>query len=367
MAFAASKRDITFVPMPDDVRSCLIVDDEPRVRTVLSRLLKGEGFTCREAASGVEALAEMERDQAPLVISDVRMPAMDGVTLLKAVLRRWPATAVIVVTADADVESAVSCLRLGALDYIAKPFHLDEVRARVYQALDKRRLLLENQSYQTELEQRVRAAENRALGGVQALAVALEAKDAYLRGHSTRVAEYAVKTAHGLGMTRSEIDILALGAHLHDIGKIGVREEILHKPDRLTDDEYRHIMEHPVIGARILEPVLKDRPIALAIVRSHHERLDGSGLPDGKRGDEIPVAVRVTSVADAFDAMTSARPYRSGLPVERALNELRTGRGVQFDTDVVNAFLDAFPSDQLPIETPATIRLLGIAREVMAG
>ena len=357
--------------MPDDVRSCLIVDDEPRLRSVLSRLLKGEGFTCREAASGVEALAEMEREPAPLVISDVRMPAMDGVTLLKELVRRWPGTAVIVVTAEAEVDNAVSCLQLGALDYIVKPFQLDEVRARVFQALDKRRLILENLSYQMQLEERVRAQAHRIgelfLEGVQALAVALEAKDAYLRGHSTRVAEYAMGAARRLGLSRDEVDTLALGAHLHDIGKIGVREEILHKPDRLTDDEYRHIMEHPVIGARILAPLLKDRPIALAIVRSHHERLDGSGLPDGLRGDAIPVAVRVTSVADAFDAMTSERPYRSGLAVERALNELRTGRGVQFDTDVVNAFLAAFPADRLPIQTPATFQLPGIGREVAAG
>lgn len=352
------------------IQQCLIVDDEPRLRTLLARLLTGEGFTCREAASGAEAIAAMEQHPVPLVISDVRMPVMDGVTLLREVVRRWPGTAVIVVTANADVEGAVACLQLGALDYIAKPFQLQDVRARVFQALDKRRLLLENRSYQEQLEQRVRAQARRIgelfLEGVQALAVALEAKDAYLRGHSTRVAEYAVATAHRLGMTDDEIDTLALGAHLHDIGKIGVREEVLHKPARLTAEEYAHIMEHPVIGARILAPLLKDQPIALAIVRSHHERLDGSGLPDRLRGDQIPMAVRITSVADAFDAMTSARPYRSGLLVERALNELRTGRGVQFDADVVNAFADAFPASQLPIATPHGFRLPGASAEVPA-
>src|SRR5512145_2040258 len=165
------------------VQQCLIVDDEPRLRTLLARLLTGEGFTCREAGSGAEAIAAMERHPVPLVISDVRMPVMDGVTLLREIVRRWPGTAVIVVTANADVEGAVACLQLGALDYIAKPFQLQDVRARVFQALDKRRLILENRSYQEQLEQRVRAQARRIgelfLEGVQALAVALEAKDAY--------------------------------------------------------------------------------------------------------------------------------------------------------------------------------------------
>jgi response regulator RpfG family c-di-GMP phosphodiesterase len=350
------------------VQQCLIVDDEPRLRTLLSRLLRAEGFACREASSGAEALTEMARDPAPLVISDVRMPVMDGVTLLREIMQRWPATAVIVVTANADVEGAVACLHLGALDYIAKPFQLEDVRARVYQALDKRRLKLELESYKEQLEEKVRAQEQRIgelfFEGVHALAVALEAKDAYLKGHSERVALYAVGTARRLGMSDVEIKALTLGAQLHDIGKIGVREEVLHKPARLTAEEYAHIMEHPVIGARILAPLLKDQPNALAIVRSHHERLDGSGLPDRLRGDQIPMAVRITSVADAFDAMTSARPYRSGLAVERALNELRTGRGVQFDTDAVNAFVEAFPAAQLPIATPDGFHLPGVPAEV---
>jgi response regulator RpfG family c-di-GMP phosphodiesterase len=355
------------LPSATGVKDCLVVDDEPRLRAVLVRLLAAEGFTCREAASGAEALTEMEREPAALVISDVRMPVMDGITLLREIVRRWPGTAFIIVTAVAEAESAVSALQLGAMDYIAKPFQLEEVRARVYQALDKRRLILENRDYQRDLEERVRVQARRIgelfLEGVQALAVALEAKDAYLRGHSTRVAAYAVGTAHRLGLTAEEVETLALGANLHDIGKIGVREEVLHKPDRLTDDEYRHIMEHPLIGARILSPLLKDQPVALAIVRSHHERLDGSGLPDGLRGDAIPVAVRIASVADAFDAMTSARPYRSGLAIERALNELRTGRGVQFDPEIVDAFFAEFPADRLPIATPTTLQLPGSHRE----
>jgi putative nucleotidyltransferase with HDIG domain len=352
-------------------KKVLVVDDEPRLRRVIVRLLEGEGFACREAGSGVEALSILETDRFPLVISDIRMPQMDGVALLKSIIQRWPDTGVIVVTAVAEVESAVACLQTGALDYVAKPFHLEEVRARVQQALEKRRLILENRDYQQHLEERVLVQAHRIeelfLAGAQTLVHALEAKDAYLRGHSLRVAEYAVGMGRELGFSDDAVDAVALGAHLHDIGKIGVREEVLHKPGSLTEAEYRHIMEHPVIGARILGPLFREKSIEIAIVRSHHERPDGRGLPDGLRGNDIPLEVRVVAVADAFDAMTSVRPYRPSLGVERALQELRDGRGVQFDTDVVDAFLRAFSEVvSLPIPTPEyrPLKLRARAEEV---
>ena len=336
---------------------CLVVDDEPRLRRVLVRLLEGEGFTCAEAGSGVEALKELESGPVPLVISDLRMPEMDGVTLLREIITRWPETAVIVVTAVAEVESAVACLQMGALDYVAKQFHLDEVRARVSQALDKRRLIIENHNYQAGLEERVEAQARRIeelfLEGVHALVYALEAKDAYTRGHSMRVANYSVGIARALGLDREGVDTIALGAELHDVGKIGVSEAILHKKEKLTDAEYRHIMEHTVIGARILGPLMKDAPSALSIVRSHHERMDGKGVPDGLKGEMIPFEARLVSVADAFDAMTSVRPYRRSLSVAEAMKELEQGRGVQFDNEIVDAFLRAFPKEtSLPIPTP---------------
>src|SRR2546422_1783361 len=344
------------MPQPNAVK-CLVVDDEPRLPRVLVRLLEGEGFTCAEAGSGTEAREMMHHDPVPLVISDLRMPRMDGATRLRELLGRWPHTAVLVVTAVAEVESAVACLQLGALDYVAKPFHLDEVRARVMQALDKRRLILENRMYHQELEQRVheqaRRIEELSLERLQALVHALEEKDPYLRGHSVRVANYAFRVGRELGLEPGVLDMISLGAELHDLGKIGVSEAVLHKPGKLSEAEYRHIMDHPVIGARILGPLMRDAPAALAIVRSHHERLDGKGFPDGLKGDEIPLEVRVVTVADSFDAMTSLRPYRPALSVANAMEQLEEGKGVQFDQGAVQGFLRAFPdATSLPVASP---------------
>src|SRR3989441_1077910 len=226
------------MPQPNAVK-CLVVDDEPRLRRVLVRLLEGEGFTCAEAGSGVEALEMMQQDPVPLVISDLRMPQMDGVTLLRELLAKWPDTAVLVVTAVAEVESAVACLQLGALDYVAKPFHLDEVRARVMQALDKRRLILENRMYHQQLEDRVqeqaRRIEELSLERLQALVHFLEEKDTYLRGHSVRVANYALAIARGMSLPPAALDMIALGAELHDIGKIGVRESVLRSEEHTSE------------------------------------------------------------------------------------------------------------------------------------
>ena len=327
--------------------TCLVVDDEPRLRQVLVRLMESDGFSCREAASGADAIELLDAAPAMLVISDLRMPRMDGVELLRQLRARHPDTAVMLVTAVADVEVAVSCLAIGAMDYLTKPFHLEEVRARVSQAMGRRRLILDNREYQERLEQRVQAQARRLeelfLAGIQSLAEALELKDRYTRGHSVRVAQYSVAIARALGLGDEVERQVELGGHVHDIGKIGVREAVLNKPGALTDAEYEHIMQHPVLGWRILAPLLADAPMSLNIVRSHHERFDGRGVPDGLTGTSIPIEARIAAVADAFDAMTSGRPYRSEkrFTLDAALTELRRCRGTQFDPQVLDAFLAA--------------------------
>ncbi|MEO7457675.1 MAG: HD domain-containing phosphohydrolase [Gemmatimonadaceae bacterium] len=328
------------------VQYCLIVDDEPRLRQVLVHLMRNDGFTCLEAGNGEEALAHLEVHTVTLVMSDLRMPKMDGLELLRRIRGRWPDTAVVMITAVADVEVAVSCLAIGAMDYLTKPFHLEEVRARVAQALEKRRLVVENRGYQESLQEKVavqaRRLEELFLASVQSLAEALEVKDPYTRGHSIRVSHYSVMIARELGLDGEMMRQIELGGHVHDIGKIGVREDVLNKPGKLTDAEYEHIMTHPVVGWRILAPLLAETPVALNIVRSHHERYDGRGVPDRLAGESIPFEARIAAVADSFDAMTSDRPYRpDGMSIEASVAELVRCSGSQFDPQIVQAMIGA--------------------------
>jgi putative two-component system response regulator len=341
---------------------CLVVDDEAKVRDVMVRVLTGEGFECREAASGPDAVALMDAEPFDLAVLDIQMPGMDGTRLLAEIRLRWPETGVVMVTAVSDVRTAVACLTHGALDYVAKPFEIDEVSARVRQALEKRRLIRENRDYQLHLEERVRQQAARIeelfVLGVHSLVQALEAKDRYTRGHSARVAVYAVQIGRQLGLDEGTLAEIQLGGELHDIGKIGVREVVLQKPGPLTETEYLHVMEHPVLGERILAPLLTDHPIVVSIVRSHHERLDGAGLPDHHQRDAIPLVARIASVADAFDAITTGRPYMRSRTTDEAVAELRRCVGWQFDADCVEAFARAFPDvSKLPIPTPDVVAL----------
>jgi putative two-component system response regulator len=331
---------------------CLVVDDEPRLRQVILHLMRNDGFRCFEAGDGADALAMLERHPATLVLSDIRMPKMDGIELLRRVRALYPETAVMMLTAVADVESAVSCFAIGALDYLTKPFNLEEVRARVSQALERRRLVIENREYRERLEEKVavqaRRLEDLFLASIQSLAEALEVKDPYTRGHSVRVSQYSVIIGRALGLDDEMLRQIELGGHVHDIGKIGVRESVLNKPAPLTPEEYEHIMSHPVVGWRILSPLLAETPAALNIVRSHHERFDGRGVPDRLCGTAIPLEARIAAVADSLDAMSSGRPYRPAVPGwPEALDELRRHSASQFDPGVVDAALRAAAEGKL--------------------
>jgi putative two-component system response regulator len=350
------------MPVPQDVlpvaagaANCLVVDDEPGVRRSLVRMLQAQGFTCYQAASGREALRVLEQiGETPLVVSDMRMPELDGLGLLEAVRQDYPDTSVIMLSGMSETTIAVDCLHRGAADFLLKPISMNELRARVARVLEKRALVLENRFYQEKLEQRVREQAQRIqelfLQGVQMLARALEAKDAYTRGHSIRVSQYAVGTAECLGLEVGRLEAIRLGGELHDIGKIGTRESVLDKPGSLTDDEFRQISEHPILGERMLSPIAAELPAVLRIVRSHHERVDGLGFPDGLQGETIPLEARIVAVADTFDAITTRRPYRESRTPEEAVAELRRVAGSQLDPEAVEAFVAAFPNPEtLPL------------------
>jgi response regulator RpfG family c-di-GMP phosphodiesterase len=335
--------------------NCLVVDDEPGVRRSLIRMLQAQGFTCFEAGSGVEALDLLERvGDVQLIVSDMRMPELDGIGLLEAVRRDFPETSVILLSGMSETTIAVDCLHRGAADFLLKPISMNELQARVARVLEKRALVLENRYYQENLERQVQEQAQRIqelfLQGVQMLARALEAKDAYTRGHSIRVSRYAVGTARRLGFSEGSVDSIRLGGELHDIGKIGTRESVLHKPGSLTAEEFRQITEHPLLGERMLSPLARELPEVLRIVRFHHERLDGGGFPDGLRGEKIPIEARIVAVADSFDAITTRRPYRDSRSPEDAVDELRRVAGTQLDPEAVEAFVAAFPNPEtLPL------------------
>jgi putative nucleotidyltransferase with HDIG domain len=331
----------------------LIVDDDPTIRDLLAEGLSESGYRCATARDGAEGLRRLRQNGYELVVSDIDMPEMDGVQLLQEVKRFRPDTEIIMLTGLVDVETAIQSMRLGACDYLTKPFNLAEVRITVERALEKRRLVLENREYQRHLEERVRERTAELSRSYQttleALATALDTRDSETLGHSLRVAAYTVAVARRMGVTEPELTDLYRGALLHDVGKIGIPDAILRKPGRLTPEEWNEMRRHPELGYRILAGIdFMER--ARQIVLSHQERYDGRGYPRGLKGKEIPLGARIFAVVDTLDAMISDRPYRKALGYERARLEIRKHCGTQFDPDVVRAFLEISEADWRAIQ-----------------
>ena len=319
----------------------LIVDDEVTIRRLIHERLSREGYHCNEAGNAEQALEKLTSNLTELVILDIRMPGKSGIELLPEIKADYPDTAVIMATAVGDIDIVTQCMKQGAYDYISKPFNLDEMALNVDRALEKRKLALEIRKYQQHLEQKVeeqtREIRRVFLGAIEALVFALEAKDKYTAGHSRRVTEIAVATGKELGLPPDDVEDLRWGGLLHDVGKIAVEQLIQNKLAKLTPQEYEHIMIHAHVGASIVKPVVNEKVVEM--IEHHHDHYDGSGLHQVAAGKDIPLGARVLAVADAFDAMTSDRPYRSAMSVEKALNEIRRCAGTQFDPVVATAFL----------------------------
>ena len=320
----------------------LIIDDEQTIRMLLIQRLSRDGFRCFEAGNSEEALDKLEENAIALVLLDIKMPGKSGIELLPEIKSKYPDIAVIMVTATTDIDVAVHALKQGAYDYITKPFNLNEATLNVSRALEKRRLELENREYQQHLEDKVTEQTEKIrasfFSAVTSLAVALEAKDEYTHGHSGKVAELAAVLSEAIGLSRESINEIKLAGLIHDIGKIGVKESVLNKPSRLTEDEFRHIQNHPVTGERILSPIASGDEI-LQLIRHHHERYDGTGYPDKLKGNQIPLYARIIAIADAFEAMTSKRPYRNAMDKKEACVEIERGKGTQFDPEIADALL----------------------------
>jgi response regulator RpfG family c-di-GMP phosphodiesterase len=327
----------------------LIVDDEPAVRKVLATLLSQAGIESEAAADPDEALAMLEKSTFDAVISDLRMGAASGFELLEQVRKRFPHLPFLMATGVDDVRVGVQAMKQGADDYLLKPFDIDVVLASLQRAVEHKQLQRELENYRLHLEgmvsvrtQELQAAvcelEHSHSATLEALGSAIDLRDGPTAGHSKRVLLYSFTIAEELGGLEDQLRTLAMGAWLHDIGKLAIPDGILLKPGPLTDEE-RQIMErHVQLGHDLVKPIpfLAD---AAEIILAHHERYNGTGYPRRLRGETIPIGGRIFGLADSFDAMTSDRPYRSALPMKKARNVIEDARGELFDPRVVDAFV----------------------------
>jgi putative nucleotidyltransferase with HDIG domain len=319
----------------------LIVDDEKAVRRSLNRCLTMNGFACDEAANAEEAMGFLEKHPADLVILDIMMPGTTGKDFLPRLKQAFPDTAVIMATAVVEPDSIVNCMKNGALDYITKPFDVNQLVSDIGMVLEKRRLEVSLREKRRILEGKVveqsYELQKLFIDAVESLISALEAKDKYTAGHSRRVTKVAIDTGRVLGLKGEDIENLRWAALLHDIGKIGIDSRVQNKPGMLTPDEYDYILTHCSIGPGIVDPLVNEKIVR--IIRHHHDSYDGSGHHQSCTGKDIPLGSRILAVADSFDAMTSDRPYRSAMPASKAVSEIKRCAGSQFDPAVVRAFL----------------------------
>jgi putative nucleotidyltransferase with HDIG domain len=334
--------------MPDRI---LVVDDEEPIREIVASMLGTAGYACKQAASGMEALAVLNSgEEFELMLSDLMMADLDGIGLLERTKEKYPDMPVVMVTAVHDISVALAAIRNGAYDYLLKPFEREQLLNTVSRALENRRLKVENRTYQTNLESLVKARTDQLQAAManlersyditlETLGDALDLKDRETEGHSKRVTAFTIAIARAMGLPREQINTIARGAFLHDIGKIAIPDKILNKPGKLEPDEMTIMKEHAYHGYQIVKkiPFLAE---AAEIVYSHQERFDGSGYPRNLKGAEIPLGARIFSVADTLDAITSDRIYRRKQTLEAAREEIHRWAGRQFDPEVVKTFLE---------------------------
>jgi len=329
--------------MPDrDPRpSVLIVDDERGPRESLRMILE-PSHRVLQSGCGSDALETLRSHPVDVVTLDLQMPGMRGDELMVAVRREFPSVEVVVITGCGSVASAAEAVRQGACDYLQKPFDVVRVTAAVARAVARRHARTRGRSADPPDGRPAAGASVperlRTLALLELLAETIEAKDRFLRGHARRVAFYTGIVAEHLGLADEEREALRLASFLHDLGKVGVPTDLLLRPGALEPQERRIVEQHPVIGARLLGPLDVPSGVSLAL-RHHHEWWNGRGYPDGIAAERIPLAARIIGVADAFDAMTSDRPYRRALARELATAELRRCAGVQFDPEIAREFL----------------------------
>jgi putative two-component system response regulator len=328
----------------------LIADDEEMICELINITLTKEGYTCHKAGSAEEGLAIINCTKIDLALVDIMMPGRSsGMDLLNDIKLLAPDTSVLMITASHDMDIALSCIRLGAVDYITKPFNLPRMRLTVNNAMDNCRLVQANREYRTNMEQKARDQSEviRTVMGeinlsykhtLTALIKALDAREKEVGTHSDRVMAYARLLAETAGIDESGRAVITKGALMHDIGKIGVSDNILLKPGKLDQAEWEVMRQHPRVGFEILAGI-RHFAGAAELVLSHHEHYDGAGYPNGLSGESIPIGARTFAIVDTLDAMTSDRPYRRALSFQAVREEMVSCSGHQFDPKLVEIFL----------------------------
>ncbi len=350
----------------------LAVDDDPSICDLLRDSLTAQGHSVRSCLSGEQALEILSREAIDLVISDLKMPGMSGLGLLRAVVQKHPSAAFIMVTGVDDLRVAIDAMKQGADDYLVKPFPMDVLQVSVERALDRKRMQLELEKYRRSLEEMVEQRTKQLQAAMkrveltydetlEALAAALDLRDNETGGHSRRVSLCSLAVARAMGLPAAQLKNIVRGSYLHDIGKIGVPDAILLKNGKLTPVE-REVMEsHVRIGYNLVCRV-DFLAGAAEIVLAHQEKYDGTGYPQGLVAEEIPIGARIFAVADTLDAMTSDRPYRKALSFAAAQAEIVRESGRQFDPKVVAAFLSLPASTWQEIrQQSANLRVVTIA------
>ena len=313
----------------------LIVDDEEDNLALMYRTLRNK-YDITKANSAIVALEILKKEQFDCILSDHKMPVMEGVEFLKRVYDMQPKTMRLLVTAYSDIKILIDAINYAKIyRYIKKPYSPDELCMIVESALECYQLKIDNENLITDLK-------DLFSGTIKAIIEALDAKDSFTLGRSRRVAFYSLKIANKMALSPAEISQIELAGLLHDIGMIGVAEEILNKTQKLTDEEYEKIKMHVHYSVKILEDIKQLYEI-VEIIKYHHEYYNGCGYPHGLKGEEIPLGSRIIAIADAFDAMTSNRAYRNSLKPDEALNIIKQGAGKQFDPHLVEIFESILP------------------------
>jgi putative nucleotidyltransferase with HDIG domain len=325
----------------------LVVEDEEAVRVAFHRFLRSRGYDVHVTASAEAGLEALASERFTVALFDIHLPGITGIEAVPAALTTDPELAIIMLTAVDDAMTATSAIGRGAMDYLVKPVELADLEGAIKRAVHKRSLQIEQQRVErmireevvlrtAELEKEKQALRDLTMNIARSLINAMEAKDLYLRGHSQRVAELGASIAEELGLDADTVEHVRLAGQLHDVGKIGIRESVLNKPDKLTPQEFEHVKDHVRMGMEILAPLTHLERV-LVFVHDHHEHWDGAGYPRQLKGQEISIGGRILAAADAFDAVTSRRAYREALTQPAAVEYLQSHVGTLLDPKVYSA------------------------------